>query len=402
MAARFLRTALCLAPTLVALGTSSAAFAQGIVLPTVLSRSTGLRNTKQMPYWVSYADCVKDDVLQFKAVTFTGNYIGNALQVWAGSTDCTDRAARIGSATSCWLVFQDTILNAPREIDIHSRDIAAKNLYTSTVKGPGSGTLADCDKGTEPPLALTLYFMFEQNDGILGTAATWTATHLDITRPVPPTDVKASPGETRIHLSWTNTLVDQDVVEYRFFCDPPRGTSTTAAALGAWTSDASAIGQTRQLLEAGLGGTTSWLDGAVLGTGGAGGTGGSDAGSTTTQQSCVTGGPLTTGAVPDATYQCGSVAGRISHDGTADGLTNGVDYAVAIASVDQVGNVGKLSANQCATPVNVTDFFELYRLDGGKGGGLCSFGPPSRRMPLVPLSVASLVIGVSMLRRRRK
>jgi hypothetical protein len=38
--------------------------------------------------------------------------------------------------------------------------------------------------------------------------------------------------------------------------------------------------------------------------------------------------------------------------------------------------VGVLSSTRCATPVEVTDFFEAYKDAGGKGGGgfFCSVG----------------------------
>lgn len=399
MAANFLRTVRFLTPALFALVVSSGASAQSMTLPAVLYRTTALRPTRQKPYWVSYADCVNDDELWFKAVAFTGAFQTFPLQIWAGSTDCTDQQARTGTAPTCWLVFEGSISYNVSDVKIKSRDIAAKHLNTSAIKGPGSGTRADCDTGVDPPLQLTLFFMFELNDQIQGTPATWTQTGLDITRPNPPLNLTASPGETRIHMDWTPIVTDTDVAEYWLFCVP---TGTTSAALSTYGADAA--GTVRQLLEAGLGGTTSWVDGAVidgggLGTGGTGGT-------TSTETSCMTSGPLTTDQVTDpnfvSTYKCGNVSGRATSTGTASGLTNGTEYAVAVAAVDQVANIGKLSANQCATPVEVTDFFELYRAAGGKGGGgFCSFGP-FRRGPVVPLSIAALVIGAGVLRRRRK
>lgn len=398
MPLRFLRTLSLAVPLLLSVSLASGALAQSIALPAVLNRTASNRDGNHKPYWVSYADCVNDDHLLFN-LTFSGTFQGNQMQVWAGSTACVDQPSRTGSSPTCWLVYQGGITVSPTTISIAARDIAGKHLNIESTKGPGSGTRADCDKGVDNPVQLNLYFMFESNDTLIGTASTWTSTWLDITRPEPATNVKAAPGETRIHMSW-DISTSTDVIEYWFFCDPPRAGSV-AAPLTSWSTDAS-TGQVRQLLEAGAGGVTSWLDGAVVGAGGSGGTGGT----TSTQTSCHSSGPLTTDQVADpafqATYKCGEVTGRSADNGVASGLANGTEYAVAVAAVDQVLNVGKLSVNQCATPVNVTDFFELYRLYGGKGGGgLCSFGP-RQQGPMIPLAVGALVLGARLLRRRRQ
>ena len=70
-------------------------------------------------------------------------------------------------------------------------------------------------------------------------------------------------------------------------------------------------------------------------------------------------------------------------------LINGIDYTVAISGVDAVGNVGQLSNNVCVVPVEVTDFFELYRQDGGKGGG--GFCSVSRRPNRAPFGLFAIV-----------
>jgi hypothetical protein len=55
-----------------------------------------------------------------------------------------------------------------------------------------------------------------------------------------------------------------------------------------------------------------------------------------------------------------------------DGLTNGLPAAVGVRAVDEFGNVGPLSEVFVAIPKDVTDFFELYRQQGGQeDGGFC-------------------------------
>jgi hypothetical protein len=85
---------------------------------------------------------------------------------------------------------------------------------------------------------------------------------------------------------------------------------------------------------------------------------------------------------------------------TSSTLDNGVAYAVAVASEDDVGNVGVLSELACGTPKEVTGFYEAYRAAGGEaGGGFCTFGPARRGA--IPLAVATL-LGLLVLARRRR
>jgi hypothetical protein len=90
------------------------------------------------------------------------------------------------------------------------------------------------------------------------------------------------------------------------------------------------------------------------------------------------------------------------------GLENGIRYAVAIAPYDKVGNVGKLSTLDCATPEDVNDFFDLYREAGGKaGGGFCSVDGPGSAAPrgvfaAAAAAVSGLMLGIRRLVRRRR
>ena len=57
------------------------------------------------------------------------------------------------------------------------------------------------------------------------------------------------------------------------------------------------------------------------------------------------------------------------------GLTNDVQYEVAVGAVDAVGNVGPLGLANCATPQVTVGFPENYHNAGGTaGGGFCSVG----------------------------
>lgn len=55
-----------------------------------------------------------------------------------------------------------------------------------------------------------------------------------------------------------------------------------------------------------------------------------------------------------------------------DQLVNGLPAAVAVRAIDEFGNVGELSDAWIAVPKDVTDFYELYRQEGGaEDGGFC-------------------------------
>ncbi|HEX3772685.1 MAG TPA: hypothetical protein VHV30_17520 [Polyangiaceae bacterium] len=85
------------------------------------------------------------------------------------------------------------------------------------------------------------------------------------------------------------------------------------------------------------------------------------------------------------------------------GLVNGVQYNIAIAAVDALGNVGPLSTLECGTPKPVNDFWDLYKGDGGQaGGGFCALeAPGSPASSAVALGGLATIITALWRRRRR-
>jgi hypothetical protein len=75
---------------------------------------------------------------------------------------------------------------------------------------------------------------------------------------------------------------------------------------------------------------------------------------------------------PNATVGT-TVTGVTSSTYTVKNLKNGIQYNVAVAAVDNFGNIGPPSTQACATPAPIDDFFKDYVGDGGKaGGGFCA------------------------------
>jgi hypothetical protein len=445
----------------------STAGAQTITLQQagMFYRQQPLRPIGQQPHWINRADCLAKDVIHFPV--FLTNFGGLTLQVWAGNqgTDCTPANQRQpGGSAECWLVSSEPAVVQNPMVLINAIDLVARILPSDT--NPSGtvvphGTYPDACTNSAAPAGqqLTLTFMFVSGGTtIVGTPVTWTDIGYDVTPPASPTAVEAEAGETRAHISFTPNPAS-DVISYEFFCDPPRNAVVTDGGLatqgpplglqalgdggsfgtggdfgaggsfglgGAFGSGGlTGAGGTTGFDTGGFGGTviTGGAGGVVFGAGGFGGTAGLTGGGTAgvvgtagaagaTEVSTVCSGtsklqPATDPTFPNPLddYVCGSV-GKSAHDGVADHLVNNVDYTIAVAAVDKVGNVGPLSGQACVTPQEITDFFELYRQAGGKaGGGICSLSrrpsPDALRFYAAAGMLAVAGLGLR-LRRRQK
>ena len=328
--------------------------AQSIQLPSGIHRKQPFRPSGQEPNWVNRADCLAKDVLTF-TVTLR-DYAGYELDVWAGNrgVDCTS-ADNQGDSGSCYQIYGKKADSDSMRVDIAAVDLVAR--------GSDKSYPAVCQGTSSKRSQLSLTFVLVDSDGNMGgKAQVWNNTGYDVSAPKPPTNLSASEGETRIFLDF-DPSEDVDVRSYRLYCDPPRssvlsdGGVKAESVVGAY---AEALIEDAGDADAGGGATT-------------------DAGTSSKDKKnrCVESTVLAAGADPAATssldaYVCGSVV-AVDHTATIDHLVNNVDYTVAVASVDELGNVGVLSHPVCDRPIPVTDFFELYRAAGGKaGGGFCA------------------------------
>jgi hypothetical protein len=423
---------------------SSVARAQVITLQPmgVFYRDQKIRPPGRLPHWVSQEDCLAQDVIHFPIV-MTG-YLGYTLQVWAANqgVDCRPPNERMpGGSAECWQVYNAPATAQQITVDIKAVDLVARNTPDKT---PTTGFPEACSDPTSPTAgqALTLYFMLvSSGTSIVGNPAQWTDIGYDTSPPTEASALKAEPGETRVTLNWTDA-VNSDIVLYNFYCDPAPGSMPTSD--GGLTSQGPPIGLLdiggasslgtggdTSILGIGTGGTTSIFGtttggtgGTLLGTGGdnglagTAGTGGTTlvgGGTTTTTSSepnCTTESVLQPGVSPVSPtpldhYMCGSVNGIAATTGKVSGLINQVRYVFSVAAVDHVGNIGVFAANNaCATPIEVTDFFELYKAAGGKGGGgICSISSVrggTRTGILLAGGVLALAFAARRSLRRRK
>ena len=197
-----------------------------ITLPLAgtIHRDQKIRPTGQQPYWVSRADCLAEDNFYF-TVTLA-NYGGLTLQVWAanGGVDCQPVEQRQGTAAQCWNVY-----SAAAQVQVTTVKIKATDIVARAIPGmpPPSTAVHDICTSTTTPKGqqLSLMFMFVSSGAQIAPGSTpqiWKDIGYDITAPSPPTNIKASPGETRLHMSWTQNQ-DSDTFLYQFYCDPPPG-----------------------------------------------------------------------------------------------------------------------------------------------------------------------------------
>ena len=294
------------------------------------------RKDDESPLAISRQDCV-DDVLIHFPVTIRAN--SRPMEVWVGNGDCTVEQQRIDGI--CVNVWEDYVTSQTGEIVISAQTL---------LEGETGGS---CDAtGSRDAVTLQMLFAFDQNakpSTMSGEFATIQIAY-DLQGPPAPTITDVKAGEGKAIVKWSDSDSSGTPVGFRLYC--ATGTETGAMTIGA----------------AGAGSTSCASD-------------------------------LTPGQVPDSQYQCGEVAGQSVTSATAKGLENNQPYAVGVAAVDSVGNVGELALGSgCVVPQEVTDFYEAYVAAGGKGGGgYCSFGLGHPGAPTGLLLLALMGFG---LRRR--
>jgi hypothetical protein len=396
---------LFLSALVVLLATAPASAATLSISKSGISRIAPLRSDPVTRYWVNRAECISGDVIRFPLII--GDYYGSELEVWAtdGTGDCTSREARTTTNATCWRVFRQTPTTNVPTIDIAVQDVAARKkppVFDTSV-----GTAADCQSTATAAQQVTLYFMLIRSLDNQG-GESW-ATSLDLLGPNAPSGLTVGAGSTLLKAEWM-TNNDTDVTAYRFFCDPPPGSDTTAPD--------SSFGPGPRVTDA-SGGTGSVCPDASAADGGKDDAAGSDAsddatctpgtgtggGSSTGVGACAAT-ALAQGVVPDpdfvSRYGCGDSTGRTTTSAFIKGLTNWQPTSVAIAAVDAVGNAGPLSDVICGIPKPVNGFDEVYRQAGGNAGdGFCSIGHPGARNGTSFLGSALLALPLLLVRRRR-
>ena len=386
-----------------------AAFAETVSIPNApasLGRidangnAVTLRGSANYPYGISLSDCTADQSITFP-LNISGFSATDSFQVWAGpsTADCSDDAQRgttTGSQT-CWNVSKANLpLTASQTVAVKVRDIIASP--TTKTASYVNQDASIC--GTIPFSTFNVYFIL-----VSGTAAQANAMQTIQANTIGPpavTNVQVEQGDTRLHVTWTAVGSTTDEA------GTTTSTSTTTASqvaiyyqvAGAGGSNADA-GTTAVCKDGG-----STIEDAGLDDSG-------DASSVVvendggcvlvpneaTGSTCSAPGFTSTG--PDSTVNSITV-NATSSDAEIDGLTNGTTYAVAVVAQDLFLNAGTISSLICQSPIELNDFYETYRNDGGQAGGSCALDRVGGNGSGTALSVIAFSLVVTIARRRKR
>jgi hypothetical protein len=331
------------------------------------------RSLTQEPEGVSLQDCIDDQQIAFP-LQLAGYAPQSTLEAWAGlsGADCGVQTNRTSGTQVCWKVAEGIPLEPnPRPA------IPVRRLMSGALDPKNPITdINICGKVNLTTISVQfLYFA----PGQLATPAQKKDLQIrvDTVGPDAPGGLTVVPGNTRIIISFGG-LGEGGLTQFtgvRAYCDPSNrsGTTTTTpdktvqvcSDAGAPTDDsgdAAAI-PAPVCEDVFIEGGTTTSGGGVC---------------TSTNLVPADGGRIVPNEEFNAKYQCGSLTGNTGSGLKAESLggaplENFKEYAVALAAIDQFGNVGPLSSVFCETPEPTTDFWENYKNAGGEaGGGICS------------------------------
>lgn len=384
-----------------------------VVQETSLPRltATGGNVTKrpltQEPEGVSLQDCLDDQRIAFP-LQLAGYQAQSTLEAWAGlsGVDCGVQTNRQSGTKVCWKLDDGIALEpTPRPA------ISVRRILSGVVDpiNPDSSA-AICGKVNLTTISVQfLYFA----PGQLASPAAKKDLQVraDTIGPDAPGGLEVLPGNTRIRISFGG-LGEGGLTQYtgvRAYCAPAVRTSGASTppvtqrvcndAQTSTTDDAEAGDADADTADAAVGDCEDVVVEA-----------GSTTGEACTSSNLVApdGGKIVPNDDFNAKYQCGSLTGNTGSALIADNvggapLENFKEYAVAIAAIDQFGNVGPLSSVFCETPEPTTDFWENYKNAGGAaGGGICSVDGAG--LPVGSITVMSVfgLAALGTLRRRRR
>lgn len=395
---------------------------------------------------ISFSDCEQDVSLVFSLIIDTSTLpTPDTLQVWAGTDDCTNAAARNSTTGTCQpLTLPVSIQNATMTVTIRGRDLAAINGQASPAGTGGvvqNFVTATDDKacflqqgsaGRTFALAF-LAFAPSQNDAesslVFTPATPQLAVVVDTVGPQAPTGGNIDVGDGLLKIHWTPSGDVSDTFGFNLFCDPPQNgtppdagtpqptpttTCTTPPApappvdsggvdTGATdgstdaTSDASGdatIGEAGVVDAAADAGTTGGDSGQVCTT--------NDAGSAHNCPSSVIVSGVN-GSTINSAYVCANISDKTATSAVVTGLTNGVEYTFAVSGVDVSGNSGPTTQIDCQKPAPISDFWDKYRGYGGKAGGaFCALDTPASPIGTSIFGIGIVATAAALVRRRRK
>jgi hypothetical protein len=227
----------------------------------------------------------------------------------------------------------------------------------------------------------------------------------DLLGPPPPAGVSIADGDTLFVVNWTPNT-DPDTAGYAVYIDPIPGQEGPVSDAGAgncgsqvlWGSSSSiVVGSSAPVAQA-----DADMDAQMDDSGNP-----VEAATTTTPTSGAGISLVDPHYLRDLNSSTGSTVSGISTGTyTVTGLKNGVYYNVAVSAVDGSGNIGPpspQSPTSCDFPAPVSDFWRIYRTDGGgAGGGFCALEAVGAPVGSTVLFGGLGAAAVAVVRRRRR
>jgi hypothetical protein len=337
-------------------------------------------------------DCLDNAQAKF-SLSIRGAATGT-FEIWSGS-GCDQAANRSNTSTTktCALV-KGGLQPLDQEVTISFRDMV------KTYGDNSDATEATCDlPQTAGLLTRTLYFVVSDPNTLAPIVSySWKFTY-DIQAPPPPSDVTAEAGDETLVTKFTAPTGQTNLKSYHFYCAEPNQAPEVAAGGNGGTAGTAGTdsGGSAGMDVGGSGGTDS---AGMAGSDGSADTAGS-AGSTTIDPNCYSSILIPNQPPPAGAIDCGTILAQGASGGeTSPVLENNSPWVVAVATEDSVKNIGVLSNLACATPKDITGFFEAYREAGGKaGGGYCSFAPATNGS--LAFALVTAFAAFAWVRRRR-
>lgn len=339
------------------------------------SRDQPYRKTQEKPFWINRADCLADDVLHFQMKV--NSPTDDNLEVWVGNADCRTRAQRLNDDAGCWQVYEERAEDDSFTVHVRVQDVAARRPASGY---RARGTIESCD--VEWSSSLSFYFMYVNDTDDVISSIVWSETGVDLKGPSPPSNVEAGTAESSLVAKWTASK-STDLFGYRVYCAPRQDVvdpgiengdaGPTLAAPDAGADSGSPELPTPSEQQASPDGATN-----------------PEVEPTTIECSAP---GLIAGELPGPDLPvCGETSSSSATRAFARGLTNGEEYALAVAAMDDLGNAGTLSNVACGIPAPVDEFYEDYkRFGGGGGGGICSVSPRGTSGQTSPLGSTTLL-----------